>query len=57
VKARVVAQFEKSYLLETLLACDGNITKAAQLARKNRRAFWQLIRKHGINVHELKFNT
>jgi DNA-binding NtrC family response regulator len=57
VKARVVAQFEKSYLLETLLACDGNITKAAQLARKNRRAFWQLIRKHGIDVSELKFNT
>lgn len=57
LKARVVAQFEKSYLLNTLLACDGNITRAARLAHKNRRAFWQLLRKHGIDVRALKFNA
>jgi two-component system response regulator GlrR len=49
-KDRVVAQFEKTYLREMLLAHKGNITQAARAAGKNRRAFWQLLRKHGINV-------
>lgn len=47
-KRRVVAQFEQGYLKEVLLAHDGNITKAAQAAGKNRRAFWQLLRKYGL---------
>ncbi|HZH31973.1 MAG TPA: sigma-54 dependent transcriptional regulator [Pyrinomonadaceae bacterium] len=57
LKAKVVAQFEKSYLLNTLRACDWNVTRAAQLACKNRRAFWQLLRKHGIDVRTLKFDS
>ena len=53
-KAKIVAQFEKSYLQGLLLAFQGNITKAAQAANKNRRAFWELMRKHGIDVHGYK---
>jgi DNA-binding NtrC family response regulator len=53
-KARVVAQFERRYIRELLIAHRGNITKAAQAAHKNRRAFWQLIRKHKIDVASLK---
>ncbi len=53
-KARVVAQFEKSYIERLLLAYQGNITRAAQAAQKNRRAFWQLMRKHGIDAQSLK---
>lgn len=48
-KARVVAQFESTYIQSYLLAHQGNITKAAQAAQKNRRVFWQLIQKHHIN--------
>jgi len=47
-KARVVEQFERSYLEHILIACDGNITRAAMAAKKNRRALWELIRKHHI---------
>jgi two-component system response regulator GlrR len=47
-KARVVEQFERSYLEHILIACDGNITHAAIAAKKNRRALWELIRKHHI---------
>lgn len=54
MKARVVAQFEKTYIQEVLTACNGNITRAAQMALKNRRAFWQLIRKYRINVQAFK---
>ncbi|UCD83518.1 MAG: sigma-54-dependent Fis family transcriptional regulator [Deltaproteobacteria bacterium] len=53
-KAKVIAQFERTYIQELLLAYQGNITKAAQAAQKNRRAFWQLIRKHRIDVQSFK---
>ena len=54
LKNRMIAQFERNYIQELLLACQGNITRAAQIAKKNRRAFWQLIRKHQIDVLALK---
>ncbi len=49
-KSRAVAEFEKKYIEDLLLAYDGNITKSARAAGKNRRAFWELIRKHKIDV-------
>lgn len=55
-KSACVAQFERDYV-ETLLHLNhGNITKAAQVAEKNRRAFWELIRKHHIDVRQFKLN-
>lgn len=53
-KDRVVADFEKAYLRSLLLRCSGNISEAARMARKNRRAFWELIRKHHISVRSLR---
>jgi two-component system response regulator GlrR len=47
-------RFERAYIETLLLAHHGNITKAAQAAQKNRRAFWELIRKHRINVDNFK---
>jgi transcriptional regulator with PAS, ATPase and Fis domain len=49
-KARAVAQFEATYIRGLLLSHQGNITRAAKAAGKNRRAFWELIRKHGIDA-------
>src|SRR5207247_11220968 len=54
MKIKIIAQFEKTYLQGLLVAYEGNITKAAEAAQKNRRAFWQLIRKHRIDVKSLK---
>jgi len=53
-KASVVNEFERSYIERLLVSYRGNITKAAQAAQKNRRAFWQLIRKHQIDVQSFK---
>jgi DNA-binding NtrC family response regulator len=53
-KAREIARFEKSYIQGVLSVCKGNITQAAQVAQKNRRAFWQLIQKHEIDVARFK---
>jgi two-component system response regulator GlrR len=49
-KARAVQTFERDYIERMLLACQGNITHAAQASGKDRRAFWELIRKHGIDA-------
>jgi len=53
-KAKEIARFEKNYIQGLLSICRGNITRAAQVARKNRRAFWQLIQKHQIDVNRFK---
>jgi two-component system, NtrC family, response regulator GlrR len=53
-KAKEIARFEKNYIQSLLRICRGNITKAAQVAQKNRRAFWQLIQKHHIDVAQFK---
>jgi len=53
-KTNAVNQFERNYIESLLLAYQGNITKSAQAAQKNRRAFWQLIRKHQIDAQTFK---
>ena len=50
LKAKVVADFERSYIQELLQRFKGNIANAARAAQKNRRAFFQLMRKHRIRV-------
>ncbi|HSW14539.1 MAG TPA: sigma-54 dependent transcriptional regulator [Solimonas sp.] len=47
-KERVVNSFERGYIEHLLRSSHGNITQAAQAARKNRRAFFELMRKHHI---------
>jgi DNA-binding NtrC family response regulator len=56
-KARVIIEFEREYIVRLLSSCDGNVSKAARVAGKNRRAFWELIRKHKISVQDLKKDT
>ena len=50
-KAQMVDKFEKSFLRELLLRAEGNITQAAKLAGKERRALGKLIKKHGLDKH------
>jgi two-component system response regulator GlrR len=49
-KARAVKDFERLYIERMLLLHRGNISRAAEASAKNRRAFWQLIRKHRIDA-------
>lgn len=51
-KARAVRRFEHDYLAAVLRAHEGNITRAARAVQKNRRAFWELLRKHGLLAGE-----
>ena len=48
MKSRAVRRFEHDFLETVLSAHQGNITRAARAVKKNRRAFWELLRKHGL---------
>lgn len=48
MKANLIRNFERGYIERLLISTHGNVSAAAQLARKNRRAFFELIRKHAI---------
>jgi len=55
LKARAVVEFERTYLKRLLVENQGNISHAARAANKDRRAFWELLRKH--NLHSTRPNT
>ncbi len=54
MKDEMIMQFERTYIQSLLIAFDGNITRAAEAAQKNRRAFFELIRKLGIDVKRFR---
>jgi transcriptional regulator with PAS, ATPase and Fis domain len=56
-KDQAVTQFEKKYIQQLLSTHQGNISQSAKVARKNRRAFWELIRKHKIEPRDYKHTS
>jgi two-component system response regulator GlrR len=53
-KASTLAHFERTYLHALLTATQGNITQAARVAHKDRRALRLLLQKHQINASRFK---
>ena len=49
MKTKVIEEFERTYLCQLLSAHQGNISKAARAAKKERRAFQRLLQKHGLD--------
>ena len=49
-KNSVVQRFETAYIRAALVCNQGNITHAARTAKKHRRSFWELMRKHNIDA-------
>ena len=47
-KARMIEEFERTYLENALVASAGNISKAARTAGKDRRSFFGLLKKHSL---------
>jgi DNA-binding NtrC family response regulator len=48
-KARLIAEFERTFLSQVLTATGGNASLAARRAGKERRTFGRLLRKYGID--------
>jgi len=53
-KQELVSNFERRYLEHTLAISEGNISRAAQLSKKPRRAFFELMRKYEINADDFR---
>jgi len=50
VKRELIDQLERTYLEEALRRSHGNIAAAARASCKQRRAFFELMRKHGMTA-------
>jgi DNA-binding NtrC family response regulator len=52
-KAKALNNFERQYITDALRSCNGNVTHAARLVQKDRRAFGRLIKRHQIDRRDL----
>jgi DNA-binding NtrC family response regulator len=48
LKRELLQTFEQDYLARAMREADGNVTRAAQIAGKDRRDFGKLLKKHGL---------
>lgn len=55
-KSRAIQEFEHSYLSNLLAANNGNVSRAAQAAGKDRRALQRMIRKHGLASSSFRYD-
>lgn len=51
-KAHAIESFERAYLATVIAQARGNVSCAARIARKERRALSKLLKKHGIDRSE-----
>lgn len=54
VKAKLVKEFERHYIVEALEKNKGNIATAARYSGKHRRAFWALMHKYEIDAEDFR---
>ena len=47
-------QFERDYLVKVMRLSEGNVTKAAELAQRNRTDFYKLLQRHELKVDQFK---
>jgi DNA-binding NtrC family response regulator len=55
-KRELVDSFERAYLERALMRAGGNIARAARMSGKARRAFFALMRKHGVEAGTFKLS-
>ena len=46
-------QFERQYLIRVLQMTEGNVTRAAELAGRNRTDFYKLLKKHELSAAQI----
>jgi len=47
-RQRAIESFEQQYVLKLMRECGGNVSRAARLAEKERRAFGRLVKRYAI---------
>ena len=48
------SEFEKNYVSKVLLLAGGNVSQAAKMAGKYRSDFYDLLKKHDLNILDFK---
>jgi len=48
------SEFERDYLTQVLQITNGNVTRAAQIAKRNRTEFYKLLHKHHLDPAQFK---
>ena len=48
--AEAQQEFEQEYLIRLLQMTEGNVTRAARLAKRNRTEFYKLLNKHHLEA-------
>ena len=48
--AEAQQEFEQEYLIRLLQITEGNVTRAAKLAKRNRTEFYKLLNKHHLEA-------
>ncbi len=48
--ASASSEFEREYLVQILQTTEGNVTKAAKLAQRNRTEFYKLLKRHKLEA-------
>lgn len=51
---RANARFEREYVERLLIAADGNVTRAAQIAEVKRSTIYRLMDRHGVVITRTK---
>ena len=51
-KTKLINSFEKHYIMNTLEKSSGNVSEAARIAGKERRAFGKLMKKYGLDRNQ-----
>jgi DNA-binding NtrC family response regulator len=49
-KERLVEDFERAYVEAALTAAGGNVAQAARRAGKDRKSFWELMQRYGVDA-------
>ncbi|MCI0432643.1 MAG: hypothetical protein L0271_03190, partial [Gemmatimonadetes bacterium] len=53
-KSRLIAEFERQYIERALRTTSGNVSAAARMSGQNRRALFELMRKHEIRPDDYR---
>jgi DNA-binding NtrC family response regulator len=56
-KEKLVVSFERDYIERALSKANGNISEAARASGKHRRAFFELMRKHGFDAIDFRHGS
>jgi DNA-binding NtrC family response regulator len=48
-KRKVIEDFERAYLTAVMAAHGGHVSRAAEAAGKDRKSFWELLKRYGID--------